>query len=74
MYSPTFCIIESWRRSIIFSILCRRSSRFASFVSNVVLRSIIFSNLSRMRESFSETTCSAISVIVSELIEGEEYC
>ncbi len=54
--------------SITFSILCRRSSTDSILESIVVLKSITFSMCFLSSDIFSETTCSEISVIVSELI------
>ncbi len=50
---------------MIFSILERRSSKREIFVSNVFLKSKVFSILFVMGESFSATIDSAISLIVS---------
>ena len=71
-YAPTFWRIESWSRSIICSILFSRSSRYETFASTLVLKSIIFSKAFLISDIFSVATCSAISVIVSALIDGED--
>ena len=71
--SPTFWRIDNCRRSIIFSIDFRRSSRFESFVSKLDLRSMFFSSFLFNGPRASATTCSDISVTTSELDPEDAY-
>jgi len=74
VYSPTFWRMESWSRSIIFSILFKRSSINSILDWTRVRESTDFSS-SFLRDCiFSATICSAISEMVSEERETSEGC
>ncbi len=71
MFSPTFWRIESWSWSIVFSIFSSLADSDSICEVREVLRSRIDSIWFFSGESFSEKTCSEISVMVSEETPAE---